>query len=57
MKHMKPSQALAAAGVEVSLFIDPELAQIDAAVEAYANEVRARTFPGPDHVYSMKKTT
>ena len=30
---------------------------IDAAVEAYANEVRARTFPGPDHVYSMKKTT
>ena len=30
---------------------------IDAAVEAYANEVGARTFPGPDHVYSMKKTT
>jgi 3-methyl-2-oxobutanoate hydroxymethyltransferase len=30
---------------------------IDAAVEAYANEVRARTFPGSDHVYSMKKTT
>jgi 3-methyl-2-oxobutanoate hydroxymethyltransferase len=30
---------------------------IDAAVEAYAAEVRARTFPGPDHVYSMKKKT
>jgi 3-methyl-2-oxobutanoate hydroxymethyltransferase len=30
---------------------------IDAAVEAYAAEVRARTFPSPDHVYSMKKKT
>jgi 3-methyl-2-oxobutanoate hydroxymethyltransferase len=30
---------------------------IDAAVEAYAAEVRARTFPGADHVYSMKKKT
>jgi 3-methyl-2-oxobutanoate hydroxymethyltransferase len=30
---------------------------IDAAVEAYAAEVRARTFPGPDHVYFMKKKT
>ena len=30
---------------------------IDAAVEAYAKEVRARTFPDQDHVYSMKKTT
>jgi 3-methyl-2-oxobutanoate hydroxymethyltransferase len=28
---------------------------INAAVEAYAAEVRARTFPSPDHVYSMKK--
>jgi 3-methyl-2-oxobutanoate hydroxymethyltransferase len=33
-----------------------ELGQsIDAAVEAYATAVRARTFPGPDHVYAMKK--
>jgi len=30
---------------------------IDTAVEAYAAEVRARTFPSPDHVYSMKKKT
>jgi 3-methyl-2-oxobutanoate hydroxymethyltransferase len=30
---------------------------IDAAVEAYAAEVRARTFPSPDHIYSMKKKT
>jgi 3-methyl-2-oxobutanoate hydroxymethyltransferase len=30
---------------------------INAAVEAYAAEVRARTFPSPDHVYSMKKKT
>jgi 3-methyl-2-oxobutanoate hydroxymethyltransferase len=30
---------------------------IDAAVEAYAAEVRARTFPGPDHIYAMKKKT
>jgi 3-methyl-2-oxobutanoate hydroxymethyltransferase len=28
---------------------------IDAAVAAYAVEVRARTFPGPDNVYAMKK--
>jgi len=27
---------------------------IEAAVEAYANDVRARGFPGPDHVYPMK---
>ena len=27
---------------------------IDAAIESYANDVRARVFPGPDHVYSMK---
>ncbi len=27
---------------------------IDAAVEAYAADVRARAFPGPDNVYSMK---
>jgi 3-methyl-2-oxobutanoate hydroxymethyltransferase len=30
---------------------------IDAAVEAYAAEVRARTFPSSDHVYAMKKKT
>lgn len=30
---------------------------IDAAVEAYATEVRARTFPGSAHVYAMKKKT
>jgi 3-methyl-2-oxobutanoate hydroxymethyltransferase len=29
---------------------------IDAGVKAYAEEVRARTFPGPEHVYGMKKT-
>jgi 3-methyl-2-oxobutanoate hydroxymethyltransferase len=29
---------------------------IDAGVKAYADEVRARTFPGPEHVYGMKKT-
>jgi 3-methyl-2-oxobutanoate hydroxymethyltransferase len=28
---------------------------IGKAVEAYAAEVRARTFPGPDHVYPMKR--
>ncbi|MCQ8104234.1 pyridoxine 5'-phosphate synthase [Methylomonas sp. SURF-2] len=35
--------ALAAAGVEVSLFIDPELAQIDAAVQAGAPVVELHT--------------
>ena len=30
---------------------------IDAAVEAYATEVRARTFPDSAHVYAMKKKT
>jgi 3-methyl-2-oxobutanoate hydroxymethyltransferase len=30
---------------------------IAAAVEAYANDVRARGFPGPDHVYPMKTKT
>jgi 3-methyl-2-oxobutanoate hydroxymethyltransferase len=29
---------------------------IDAGVKAYAEEVRARSFPGPEHVYGMKKT-
>jgi 3-methyl-2-oxobutanoate hydroxymethyltransferase len=28
---------------------------IEAAVAGYANDVRARAFPGPDHVYGMKK--
>jgi 3-methyl-2-oxobutanoate hydroxymethyltransferase len=28
---------------------------IDAAVEGYAADVRSRAFPGPDHVYGMKK--
>jgi 3-methyl-2-oxobutanoate hydroxymethyltransferase len=28
---------------------------IEAAVEGYANDVRARAFPGNEHVYSMKK--
>jgi 3-methyl-2-oxobutanoate hydroxymethyltransferase len=27
---------------------------IDAAIEAYAAEVRSRAFPGPDNVYGMK---
>jgi 3-methyl-2-oxobutanoate hydroxymethyltransferase len=30
---------------------------IDAAVASYAAEVRDRTFPGPDHVYAMRKPT
>jgi 3-methyl-2-oxobutanoate hydroxymethyltransferase len=29
---------------------------IDAGVKAYAEDVRARTFPGPEHVYGMKKS-
>jgi len=28
---------------------------IEAAVEGYAKDVRARAFPGPEHVYSMKE--
>jgi 3-methyl-2-oxobutanoate hydroxymethyltransferase len=28
---------------------------IEAAIAGYADEVRARAFPGPDHVYGMKK--
>jgi 3-methyl-2-oxobutanoate hydroxymethyltransferase len=28
---------------------------IGAAVEAYAADVRARAFPGPEHVYAMKR--
>ena len=28
---------------------------IEAAVAGYAKDVRARVFPGPDHVYRMKK--
>jgi 3-methyl-2-oxobutanoate hydroxymethyltransferase len=28
---------------------------IEAAVQGYANDVRARTFPGPEHVYGMKE--
>jgi 3-methyl-2-oxobutanoate hydroxymethyltransferase len=28
---------------------------IDAAVKSYADEVRARTFPGPEHTYPMRK--
>jgi 3-methyl-2-oxobutanoate hydroxymethyltransferase len=28
---------------------------IEAAIRGYAEEVRARTFPGPDHVYGMRK--
>lgn len=28
---------------------------IEAAMAAYAADVRARTFPGPDHVYAMRK--
>jgi len=29
---------------------------IGEAVAEYAREVRARTFPGPEHVYPLKKT-
>ncbi len=28
---------------------------IEAAIRAYADEVRARSFPGPDHVYALKR--
>jgi 3-methyl-2-oxobutanoate hydroxymethyltransferase len=28
---------------------------IEAAIESYAVDVRARAFPGPEHVYGMKK--
>jgi len=28
---------------------------IESAVAAYAADVRARAFPGPEHVYSMRK--
>ena len=28
---------------------------IEAAVSGYAKDVRARVFPGPENVYSMKK--
>jgi 3-methyl-2-oxobutanoate hydroxymethyltransferase len=28
---------------------------IEAAIEAYASDVRSRAFPGPEHVYEMKK--
>jgi len=30
-------------------------ADIEAAVKAYAADVRARTFPGKENVYTMKK--
>ena len=29
--------------------------QLKAAVKDYADDVRKRAFPGPDHVYGMKK--
>ena len=29
---------------------------IEAAIEGYAADVRSRTFPGPEHVYEMKKS-
>jgi 3-methyl-2-oxobutanoate hydroxymethyltransferase len=29
---------------------------IEAAIEAYASDVRSRAFPGPEHVYAMKKS-
>jgi 3-methyl-2-oxobutanoate hydroxymethyltransferase len=29
---------------------------IEAAIEGYARDVRARAFPGPEHVYGMKKS-
>jgi 3-methyl-2-oxobutanoate hydroxymethyltransferase len=29
---------------------------IEKAIKSYAEEVRARSFPGPDHVYPMRKT-
>jgi ketopantoate hydroxymethyltransferase len=28
---------------------------IEAAIAAYAKDVRARAFPGPEHTYPMKK--
>ena len=29
---------------------------IEAAIQGYANDVRSRAFPGPEHVYEMKKS-
>ena len=29
---------------------------IEAAVQGYASDVRSRAFPGPEHVYEMKKS-
>ena len=29
---------------------------IEAAIEGYATDVRSRAFPGPEHVYEMKKS-
>ncbi len=29
---------------------------IEAAIESYARDVRSRAFPGPEHVYEMKKS-
>jgi 3-methyl-2-oxobutanoate hydroxymethyltransferase len=29
---------------------------IESAVASYASDVRARAFPGPEHVYSMRTT-
>jgi 3-methyl-2-oxobutanoate hydroxymethyltransferase len=28
---------------------------IESAIKAYAEEVRSRRFPGPEHVYALKK--
>jgi 3-methyl-2-oxobutanoate hydroxymethyltransferase len=30
---------------------------IEAAIQSYANDVRSRAFPGPEHVYGMKQKT
>jgi 3-methyl-2-oxobutanoate hydroxymethyltransferase len=29
---------------------------IEAAIKGYADDVRTRAFPGPEHVYGMKKS-
>jgi 3-methyl-2-oxobutanoate hydroxymethyltransferase len=29
---------------------------IEAAIQGYASDVRSRAFPGPEHVYEMKKS-
>ncbi len=44
-----------AAGAEIRQALRRLGPSIEQAIKSYAEEVRARTFPGPDHVYPMRK--